>query len=45
MELELRHRERVINLDYRPSDGIAVATRVGVLIVAADELEPILTAA
>ena len=29
----------------RPSDGIAVPTRFGVLIVAADELEPILTAA
>ena len=43
--LELRHRDRVINLDCRPSDGIAVAIRLGVPIVAADGLEPILAAA
>jgi bifunctional DNase/RNase len=44
-ELQLRHRERAISLDCRPSDGIAVAIRLGVPIVAAEELEPILTAA
>jgi bifunctional DNase/RNase len=44
-ELELRHRERVISLDCRPSDGIAVAVRLGVPIVAAGELEPVLAAA
>jgi bifunctional DNase/RNase len=44
-ELELRHGERVINLDCRPSDGIAVAIRLGVPIVAADDLGPCLTAA
>ena len=43
-KLVLRHRERLINLDCRPSDGIAVATRLGVPIVVADELEPILAA-
>jgi bifunctional DNase/RNase len=43
-ELELRHRDKVINLDCRPSDGIAVAIRLGVPIVAADDLEPILAA-
>jgi uncharacterized protein len=43
--LELRHRERVITVDCRPSDGIAVAVRLGVPIVAADELEPILATA
>jgi bifunctional DNase/RNase len=41
-ELELRHRDRVIAVDCRPSDGIAVAVRLGVPIVAADELEPAL---
>jgi len=44
-ELELRHRERVINLDCRPSDGIAMAVRLGVPIVAAGDLEPVLAAA
>ena len=44
-ELELRHGKRVINLDCRPSDGIAVAIRLDVPIVAADDLEPCLTAA
>jgi bifunctional DNase/RNase len=44
-ELELRHGKRVINLDCRPSDGVAVAIRLGVPIVAADDLEPCLTAA
>jgi bifunctional DNase/RNase len=44
-ELELQHRDRVINLDCRPSDGIAVAVRLGVPIVATDELAPILAAA
>lgn len=43
-ELELRHRDRVISLDCRPSDGIAVAIRLGVPI-AADGIEPILAAA
>jgi bifunctional DNase/RNase len=40
--LELRHREHVITVDCRPSDGIAVAVRLGVPIVAADELQPAL---
>lgn len=44
-ELELRHGERVINLDCRPSDGIAVAIRLGLPIFAADELEPVLSVA
>jgi bifunctional DNase/RNase len=44
-ELELRHRDRVITVDCRPSDGIAVALRLGVPIVAADELEPVLATA
>jgi bifunctional DNase/RNase len=44
-ELELRHGERVINLDCRPSDGIAVAIRLGLPIFAADELEPVLSEA
>jgi bifunctional DNase/RNase len=44
-ELELRHRGRVITVDCRPSDGIAVAVRLGVPIVAADELEPTLATA
>ena len=39
---ELEHRDRVITVDCRPSDGIAVAVRLGVPIVAADELEPAL---
>jgi bifunctional DNase/RNase len=42
--LELRHREDVITVDCRPSDGIAVAIRLGVPILAADELEPVLAA-
>lgn len=37
--LELRHREHVMTVDCRPSDGIAVAVRLGVPIVAADDLE------
>jgi bifunctional DNase/RNase len=32
----------VIDIDCRPSDGIAMAVRLGVPIVAADELEPLL---
>jgi bifunctional DNase/RNase len=44
-ELELRHRGRVITVDCRPSDGIAVALRLGVPIVAAGELEPALATA
>jgi bifunctional DNase/RNase len=44
-ELELRHRDRLITVDCRPSDGIAVALRLGVPIVAADELEPVLATA
>jgi bifunctional DNase/RNase len=43
-ELEFRHRDRVVSLDCRPSDGVAVAIRLGVPIVAAEELEPILAA-
>jgi uncharacterized protein len=42
--LELRRREHVITVDCRPSDGIAVALRLGVPIAAADELEPLLAA-
>jgi bifunctional DNase/RNase len=38
----LQHRDRVITVDCRPSDGIAMAVRLGVPIVAADKLEPIL---
>lgn len=44
-QVELRHRERPVIVDCRPSDGIAVALRLGVPIVAADELDPILAAA
>jgi bifunctional DNase/RNase len=44
-QLELRKGERIINLDCRPSNGIAVAVRLGVPIVAADELEPVLATA
>jgi bifunctional DNase/RNase len=46
-ELELQHRDRVITtaIDCRPSDGITVAVRLGVPIVAADELEPVLATA
>ncbi|HET6949923.1 MAG TPA: bifunctional nuclease domain-containing protein [Acidimicrobiales bacterium] len=40
-ELELRDRDHVIAVDCRPSDGIAVAVRLGLPIVAADELEPV----
>jgi bifunctional DNase/RNase len=43
--LELQHRNRVITVDCRPSDGITVAVRLGVPIVAADELEPALATA
>ncbi|MGH9229341.1 MAG: bifunctional nuclease family protein [Acidimicrobiales bacterium] len=43
--LELRHRDRVVNVDCRPSDGIALAVRLGVPILAADELEPVVAAA
>jgi bifunctional DNase/RNase len=35
----------MVNVDCRPSDGIALAVRLGVPILAADELEPILAAA
>jgi bifunctional DNase/RNase len=44
-ELELQHRDRVITVGCRPSDGIAVAVRLGVPIVAADELEAALATA
>ena len=44
-ELELQHRDRVITVDCRPSDGIAMAVRLGVPIVAADELGLVLAAA
>jgi bifunctional DNase/RNase len=44
-ELELQHRDRVMTVDCRPSDGIAVAVRLAVPIVAADELEPVLATA
>jgi bifunctional DNase/RNase len=44
-ELELRHRESEMSLDCRPSDGIAVAVRLGVPIMAADGLEPVLAVA
>jgi bifunctional DNase/RNase len=43
--LVLRHQERIINLDCRPSDAIAVAVRLGLPIFAAEELEPVLSAA
>jgi bifunctional DNase/RNase len=43
--IELSHRGHVIAVDCRPSDGIAVAVRLGVPIVAADALEPVLTTA
>ncbi|MGH9228637.1 MAG: bifunctional nuclease family protein [Acidimicrobiales bacterium] len=42
--LEVQHRDRMLGVDCRPSDGIAVAVRLGVPILAADELEPLLTA-
>ncbi|MGH9214941.1 MAG: bifunctional nuclease family protein [Acidimicrobiales bacterium] len=44
-ELELRHRKRVVGVDCRPSDGIAVAVRLDVPIIAADDLEPVFAAA
>jgi bifunctional DNase/RNase len=44
-ELELRHPDRVMTVDCRPSDAIAVAVRLGVPIVAADELGPVLATA
>ena len=44
-QLELQHRDRVITVDCRPSDGIAVALRLGGPIVAADEPEPVLATA
>jgi uncharacterized protein len=40
-ELELQHREQLIKVDCRPSDGIAVAVRLGLPITAADTLEPV----
>jgi len=43
--LELRDGERLVSVDCRPSDGIAAAVRLGVPIVAADELEPAFAAA
>jgi len=44
-ELQLQHRDHVIRVDCRPSDGIAIAVRLGVPITAADELEPVLATA
>jgi bifunctional DNase/RNase len=44
-EIEVQQRERVLTVDCRPSDGIALAVRLGVPIMAADELEPVLAAA
>jgi bifunctional DNase/RNase len=44
-ELELQHREQLIKVDCRPSDGIAVAVRLGLPIIAADALEPVLVTA
>jgi bifunctional DNase/RNase len=35
--LELQHRDREVQVDCRPSDGIALAVRLGVPILAADE--------
>jgi uncharacterized protein len=43
--LELQHRDRVVQVDCRPSDGIALAIRLSVAIIAADGLEPLLAAA
>lgn len=40
--LEVQHRDRMLDADCRPSDGIAVAVRLSVPILAADELEPLL---
>ena len=42
---ELQHRDRVVHVDCRLSDGIALAIRHSVPIIAADELEPLLAAA
>jgi bifunctional DNase/RNase len=39
-QLELQHRERTINVDCRPSDGIAVAVRLGIPVLAAPALDP-----
>jgi bifunctional DNase/RNase len=39
-QLELQHRERTINVDCRPSDGIAVAVRLGTPVLAAPALDP-----
>jgi bifunctional DNase/RNase len=41
----LQHRDRVVHVDCRLSDGIALAIRHSVPIIAADELEPLLAAA
>jgi uncharacterized protein len=43
--LEVQHRDRMLDVDCRPSDGIAVAVRLSVPILVADELEPLLAAA
>jgi bifunctional DNase/RNase len=43
--LEVQHRDRLLDVDCRPSDGVALAIRLGVPIVAADEMEPVLAAA
>jgi bifunctional DNase/RNase len=43
--LKVQHRDRMLDVDCRPSDGIAVAVRLGLPILAADELEPLLAAA
>lgn len=44
-EPELGHREQAVSVDCRPSDGIAVAVRLNVPIIATDDLEPVFTAA
>jgi bifunctional DNase/RNase len=39
-ELELAHGNSRIKVDCRPSDGIAVAIRLGIPILAAPALDP-----
>jgi uncharacterized protein len=39
-ELDLAHGDRRITVDCRPSDGIAVALRLGIPIMAASALDP-----
>jgi uncharacterized protein len=43
--VEMRHRERAIEVDCRPSDGVALAVRLRSPIVVVDELEALLAAA